>query len=123
MTMSCVADANATASATVANTPMACEGSVLAMTRRAQAIATWASSIQLRRRPMSRVSTGTGSESMNGAQTNFRLYAKPSQANVLIVLIWRPASFSHADNVEYTRRNGRPAEKPSRNITITGCCR
>ena len=72
---------------------------------------------------MSRVSTGTGRESMNGAHRNFRLYAKPSHAKVLMVLICRPASLSHAESVEYTRRNGRPAEKPSRNITITGRCR
>ena len=60
---------------------------------------------------------------MNGAQTNFRLYAKPSQAKVLMVLICSPASLSQADRVEYTSRKGRPAENPSRNITITGRCR
>ena len=106
-----------------ANAPIACDGSVFAMTSSAPAITSWASSIQLRRRPMSRVSTGTGRESMSGAQTNLRLYANPSQAKVLMVLIRKPASDSQADSVEYTRRNGRPAENPSRNITITGRCR
>ena len=63
-------------------------------------MASCANNSQLRRRPRRRVSTGTGKLSTNGAQANFRLYAKPSQAKVLIVLISRPASLSQADSVE-----------------------
>jgi hypothetical protein len=36
-----------------------------------------------------------------------------------MVLRWMPTWRSHADSVEYTRKNGNPAEKPRNSIAST----
>ena len=90
MTMSCVADANATTVASTPNTsrcstdrpstsmspPLGCTS---AMPTRARPANSCDSSIQPRRRPNTRPSTGTSVLSTIGAHRNFIEYARPTQ--------------------------------------------
>ena len=54
--------------------------------------------------------------SITGDQINLNEYAKAAQLNIVIVLLLTPALTNQTDNVENTRRIGRPEEKPSKSI-------
>jgi hypothetical protein len=71
--MSWLADMNATSSAMTAVALRLVAGSVAARPRIARISPTWLSSSQPRRRPSSRVSQGSGTRSIKGAQTNFKV--------------------------------------------------
>jgi hypothetical protein len=68
--MSCVAEKNATATAAAAVNHGAVAGSLQASSTVEARMPTWAASIQLRRRPSSRSSSGSGRRSTSGAQAN-----------------------------------------------------
>ena len=82
-----------------------------------------ASSIQLRRRPRNRPSTGSRSRSTTGAQKNLSVYASPTQDSMPMVVRSMPSSRSHADSVVNTSMKGSPAEKPRKSIASTRGCR
>jgi hypothetical protein len=69
--MSCVAEQNATSSASAATVPRFPVGSMCAMLASPTAMPACAISIQLRRRPSSRPRIGSSSRSTTGAQKNF----------------------------------------------------
>ena len=73
MTMSWLADKNATATAASAVMPGADLGSVSPSARIASASAGWIAKAQPRRRPSRRVRIGTGNRSISGDHRNFRL--------------------------------------------------
>ncbi|MCY1364971.1 hypothetical protein D9M69_517990 [compost metagenome] len=77
--MSCVAEANATASAHHTTTFSPVRGSDSAMPTSAAMIAPCDSISQLRRRPIQRVSKGMGSRSTSGDQHHLKPYASPTQ--------------------------------------------
>ncbi len=79
----------------------------------------WASSIQLRRLPSSRVSTGSGVRSMIGAQTTLMENMMPIQLKKPISVRLMSASRSQIERVEKISRNGRPAENPRNNMAST----
>tara|TARA_Y200000002_G_scaffold10154_1_gene8371 strand:+ start:694 stop:993 length:300 start_codon:yes stop_codon:yes gene_type:complete len=54
--------------------------------------------------------------SITGDQMNLNEYAKAAQLNIVIVLLLTPALTNQTDNVENTRRIGRPEEKPNKSI-------
>jgi len=68
--MSCVAEEKATTSANTTIHHRSVRGSQNAMASRPPAIPLWASSIHERRRPSQRVSSGSGTRSTTGDQTN-----------------------------------------------------
>ena len=59
---------------------------------------------------------GTFKLSITGDQINLNEYAKAAQLNIVIVLLLIPALTNQTDNVENTRRIGRPEEKPNKSI-------
>src|SRR5699024_5244441 len=116
---SCVAEENATSRANSTMRSNASPGSVAAMTNSPTAMPIRARSIQQRRLPSQRVSNGSGSRSMTGAQKNLMEYSTPSSEAKPITVRDTPACFSHADRVWSTSRYGRPEEKPRKPMPMT----
>ena len=65
--------------------------------------------IQPRRRP----SNGKWKRSINGDQTNFHVYGKPTSANRPMAFKSTCSAFSHADSRLYSMNSGSPDVKPS----------
>ena len=113
--MSCVAEAKPKSTANRAMRVSAsgpAEGSVLAMPKIASTTPSCASSIQARRRPSRADSSGRGSRSTSGAQTNLKEYPSAAQLKKVTALRSTPASPSHSDKDEKISKIGMPAENP-----------
>ncbi len=119
--MSCVAEAKATITAqnTVRTRPSSAAGSTGAMPAIATTSAHCASSIQPRRRPKRRVSTGSGSRSTSGDHRNLNEYAMPTSPNRPISVSDTPACSSRAASVAPVKASGRPLEKPRKSSDRT----
>lgn len=83
------------------------------------AITTCANSIQERRRPSQRLSSGIGARSIKGAQSTLIEWAIPTQLKKPMAVSSTPRSRSQALKVPPTNSNGKPAENPRNSMPIT----
>ena len=56
---------------------------------------------------------------MTGAHKNLKLYARPAQLKIVIVLLSIPADLSHKERVENINNIGKPEENPKIKIRNT----
>jgi hypothetical protein len=119
ITMSCVAEPNATRKVKSAVQAMPVAGSLAPEPTSAIATNTWLAIIHARRRPKRFASTGMSIASTKGAHRNFSVYASPSQLNMPMVWSATPASRRRTESVEKTRRKGSPVANASASISAT----
>ena len=117
MTMSCVADVNATNTANAATRPRFTVGFDPEISHRPKISRPWHTSIHARRCPSMGPSTGTLVRSISGAQRNLSEYERVASAKKPISCSDTPDVRSQAESVSNTKRFGRPAAKPSASIT------
>jgi hypothetical protein len=112
MTMSWLADRNATMTATNAAVHGLTPGSVKPSPRIASASASWITNAQPRRRPSLVVTPGSGRRSISGAQRNLKLYEKRTSVKSPIAVSDTPTSASRNDSVAPVSASGSPLENP-----------
>src|SRR6185295_5291149 len=117
MTISCVAEQNATKMAHKAVVHGSTPGCVEPNAKIATISPICAATIQPRRLPNVRVRIGNGMRSTSGAQRNFSAYGVDTEAKSPIVVFVRPSSLSQNDSVEKVSASGSPLEKPSKRMT------
>ena len=119
--MSWVADATATTlvQKTTCHRPAGVAGLSGASADTATRRVSCASSIQARRRPRRRVSTGSGRRSTSGDHRDFSEYAMPTSPTSPISVSVTPACSSRANRVAPVSASGKPLEKPRNSSDAT----